>query len=290
MGRAANRKRFMRTLKRAAHHQAMKEVAKEERAHGSVAASVLSPQSPHGPSRWDAQPAARRELLEEMDTHAWLRNKLREVAAIKEEWAGIPLVLEGEQLVIEPRYPFAGLSTVGAPKPDPEEVGAKIRNTFHSMLKGRDVIVWEKDGKIEWGAGSTVNHGPMELRTLGCADAWGIEQESNAVHLLGTLVTHRQFKQYMLTGMFLESSKRSGTFYLFRRLRPTLAISERGDHGTHILAAMCMHPIGYYAGTWAGAMCPTDDVVAHLMLMRGDEHLFWRRCNQHPAWRPEAGL
>lgn len=40
----------------------------------------------------------------------------------------------------------------------------------------------------------------------------------------------------------------------------------------------------------AGAMCPTDDVIAHLSLMRGDEKMFWRRCNQHPAYRPEAGL
>ena len=25
-------------------------------------------------------------------------------------------------------------------------------------------------------------------------------------------------------------------------------------------------------------------------MMRGDEHLFWRRSNQHAAYRPEAGL
>ena len=43
-------------------------------------------------------------------------------------------------------------------------------------------------------------------------------------------------------------------------------------------------------GSWAGAMVPTDDVIAHLSLMRGDEHMFWKRCNQHPSWRPEAGL
>lgn len=30
--------------------------------------------------------------------------------------------------------------------------------------------------------------------------------------------------------------------------------------------------------------------VAHLMLMRGDEVMFWRRSNQHAPWRPEAGL
>ena len=57
-----------------------------------------------------------------------------------------------------------------------------------------------------------------------------------------------------------------------------------------ILACLCMHPIAYYAGSWAGAMCPTDDVIAHLSLMRADEHMFWKRSNQHPPYRPEAGL
>ena len=42
--------------------------------------------------------------------------------------------------------------------------------------------------------------------------------------------------------------------------------------------------------SWAGAMCPTDDVLAHLMLMRGDEAMFWRRANQHAAIDPLAGL
>jgi hypothetical protein len=129
----------------------------------------------------------------------------------------------------------------------------------------------------------------MLLDKLDCADAWGIEQEGNAVQTLGTLLRHRVFKQYLLTGMFMETSARSGVHYLFRRLRPTVAISTRtGD--ARVLAALCMHPIGYYEGTWSGAMTPTDDVIAHLMLMRGDERLFWSRCNQHPAWSPLAGI
>jgi hypothetical protein len=46
----------------------------------------------------------------------------------------------------------------------------------------------------------------------------------------------------------------------------------------------------YYAGSWGGAMCPTDDVIAHLTLMRGDEPMFWRRSNQHHPKRHESGL
>lgn len=199
--------------------------------------------------------------------------------------------LEGESLVIEPSYKFAAIAKIGQSSVEDggEFTVAKLRNRFHSHIKGRDIYIFEQGGRIDWGTETTVNHGDMELKTLGCADAWGIEQESRAVNLLATLVGHRAFKQYMLTGMFLESSPRSGVAYLFRRLRPTLALSTREEE-VRILCALCMHPVAYYSGSWAGAMCPTDDVIAHLMLMRGDEVMFWRRCNQHPPWRPEAGL
>lgn len=90
--------------------------------------------------------------------------------------------------------------------------------------------------------------------------------------------------------MFAERSPRSGISYIFRRLRPTIALKAGKDDRMRCLAALCMHPIGYYDGSWAGAMCPTDDVIAHLMLMRGDEHMFWRRSNQHPAWSQFAGI
>jgi hypothetical protein len=107
------------------------------------------------------------------------------------------------------------------------------------------------------------------------------------------MLSHHNFRQYMLTGMFLEKSKRSGVIYMFRRLKPTVAIAAspgiESDH-MRILACLCAHPIAYYAGSWAGAMVPTDDVIAHLAMMRGDERMFWARCNQHPPHRPEAGL
>lgn len=202
--------------------------------------------------------------------------------------------LNGERLIVEPRFPHAEtLMNLGAEvrdDRDDEFDGAKVINRFWSTKKSSDIVIFElKDGRRDWGVIPGVHHLPMDLRTLGCQDAWGIEQEAAAVQTLAGLLPHRQFKQYMLTGMFLESSKRSGVHYLFRRLKPTVAIS--GATGTlKILGALCLHPIGYYAQGWAGAMCPTDDVIAHLMLMRGDEHMFWRRANQHAPWRPESGL
>jgi hypothetical protein len=132
----------------------------------------------------------------------------------------------------------------------------------------------------------------FDLSTIGCSVAWGIEQEAAAVQLLGTLLRHHTFKQYLLTGMFLETSKRSGLTYLFRRLKPTVVIDARdnGQKSIRALCALCLHPIAFYAGSWAGAMTPTDDIIAHLMLMRGDEPMLWRRSNQHDPLDPRAGL
>lgn len=196
--------------------------------------------------------------------------------------------LDGEQLVIEPRHPFA--KAFGPPVVEADEdAGLTCRASFWSTYRSCTIYIIESAGKITWGLKGGIHHLAYDFTTMGCADAWGIEQESNALHSLAGLLPHHAFKRYLLTGMFLESSERSGVTYMFRKLKPTVAIHN--DHGTlKILCALCLHPIAYYAGSWAGAMCPTDDVIAHLMLMRGDEHMLWKRANQHAPWLPEAGL
>lgn len=231
------------------------------------------------------------DVLERVDGMAALRNGLRRVAADRKEWAGIPMPLSGSRLIIEPTYPMADkLAAIGAPPEEPDDP-AKIRNTFWSWHRRSNIVVWEEpDGRILGAPSHGTSQVDLMLETLSVSDAWGIEQERNAIDTLGTMLPHRQFKQYLLTGMFMEQSKRSGVHYIFRRLRPTVAIRHHKDGRMRVLCCLCMHPIGYYAGSWAGAMCPTDDVVAHLALMRGDEHMFWRRCNQHPPWVREAGL
>lgn len=200
--------------------------------------------------------------------------------------------LDNQRLIIEPTYPNGeGLAAIGKQeeKIDDSE-GVTERNSWWSDRLGTDCYIWrEADGRILGGAAPKMNGLMFNLDTLDCADAWGIEQESKAIQLLAEIVRHRQFKQYMLTGMFLETSKRSGVTYMFRRLKPTVALRAT-DKGLKVLCALCMHPIAYYANTWAGAMCPTDDVIAHLQMMRGDEVMLWRRSNQHPANRPQAGL
>lgn len=230
----------------------------------------------------------------------------------RELWAGIPMPLDGERLVLYPGYPKAAelMAMGGATSEEKEKTtdDVKVINKWWSSRRRGEVYLWNDAGKIEWGIAHEANHIGMDLHTLGCSDAWGIEQEHNAIQLLGTLVRHRQMKQYLLTGMFMETSERSGLTYIFRRLKPTVVIDARtGDKArrryrigatesapaaddARILACLCCHPIGYYARTWAGSMCPTDDVVAHLVMMRGDEHLYWKQSTQHEPWRPEAGL
>lgn len=234
------------------------------------------------------------DLVEKFDGYAGLRNALRSISEQRGDWAGIPMPIEGEKLIINPKFPMAAeLAEIGAPKPAETPSNIKIRNTFYSHRMRCDIMIGEDDGKIVWNYQPAFHHLGYDLSTLMCSDAWGIEQESNAVQLLGTLVKHRQMKQYLLTGMFLESSKRSGLTYMFRRLKPTVVIDAKettSQRSVRILCTLCMHPIAFYAGSWAGAMCPTDDVIAHLMLMRADEPLLWRRANQHPPHRPEAGL
>lgn len=215
------------------------------------------------------------------------------------EYSGIPVPLEGIGLVVEKSYGFANLfndfrDERDAEKKSPELEGVVVRNTFYSHKRRLDVVILQHpDDRISWRYRPAVHSMAQIFATLFASDVWGVDQEQAALKTLGGMLRHRQFKQYLLTGMFLERSERSGISYLFRRLRPTVAINTRhqqSDDEAKILCALCMHPIAYYEGSWAGAMCPTDDVIAHLAMMRGDEHLFWKRSNQHPPHRPEAGL
>lgn len=233
---------------------------------------------------------------------------LRKVAERDKEWCGIPMPLNGEKLVIEEKNPWAtGLAAVElarvSPRPNHDPRPARefrcvisdtdqpvVRNTFWSSRLSSEIVIWEQDGKFTCSPIPGIHHFGMDLHTLGCADAWSLETEMTAMHSLRELIGHHHFRQYLLTGMFLESSKRSGVKYAFRRLKPTVAIGSTKSGELKILCCLCLHPIAFYDGTWAGAMCPTDDVIGHLMLMRGDEAMFWRRANQHPPHRPEAGL
>ncbi len=127
------------------------------------------------------------------------------------------------------------------------------------------------------------------IRTLDASVVWPMEAEQKAQRKLATLIPEHCFQQYQLTGHFGELSKRSQVTYLFRKGRPTIAIRQ-DETGGYPLCALCLHPIGYYADTWAGVMCPTDEVIAHLLMMRGSEQKYWANANQHPIDHPAAGV
>jgi hypothetical protein len=115
--------------------------------------------------------------------------------------------------------------------------------------------------------------------------------EGRAMMTLADHLSEYQVESYVLNGCFAETSPRSGVTYIFRKGLPTLAIKKREEsNDTKFLAALCLHPIAYYEDTFTGAMAPSDEMLAHLLLMRGDEHRFWRKANQHPMWDPRSGV
>lgn len=237
-----------------------------------------------------------RQNMELFDDWSNTRHNLHALAQEKDQWAGLPMPLNDMDLIVEPRYALASAyKTLREQHATEEPVdeytqSCRIRSRFYSVKHRRDVVVWEEDtGRVVWAPVGRVNHFEIDMQTMAASVAWGVDQEAAALQLLATLLPHHAFKKYLLSGMFVEQSQRSRVFYFFRRLRPTVAVSTASDK-TRILCILCQHPIAYYANTFSGAMCPTDDVIAHLVQMRGDEHLYWRRCNQHPAYRAEAGL
>lgn len=171
------------------------------------------------------------------------------------------------------------------------EIG-DAHQTLLCLVEGKGIIgsvVFRQGGRLMGARLQDKTLLSMAMNTIGIAPAWGIEAESKAIQKLATLLKPHAFRTYMLTGMFLETSNRSRVTYLFRRLRPTVAMSTAGQTVT-VLCGLCLHPIGYYEDTWAGSLVPSDEVIAHLMLMRGDEHLFWKQANQHPAHAVESGI
>jgi hypothetical protein len=207
----------------------------------------------------------------------------------------LPPSIEGERLVIEPTHrafgAFQELNKEATTEGDIDEEQCTIINQWWSRKLRTDVILWrEPDGSLGWGQLPAANHLSHDIKTMACSIAWSVDAEWKAMSKLEELIPTHLFRGYFLSGMFIETSRRSGVTYVFRRLRPTIALRPDHQGKMRILACLCMHPIGYYADSWAGALCPTDDVMSHLLLMRADEKMFWRRANQIPPYRPEAGL
>lgn len=232
-----------------------------------------------------------------------IRAALQSVALERDEWAGYPMPIKDFPLRLNPRQPmaamlqgayFEGDQIRSRDKENAPPLSPIVRNEWYSHRYQARVMIAEVEGRLRALMAPAVGtRNTLTIDTLGVAAsaAWSAKAEFTAMEKLHGLVTEHAWKCYVLTGGFLESSDRSGVIYFFRKLRPTLALKATADGSdTQILAALCLHPIGYYERTWAGVMVPTDDVIAHLLLARGDEADFWRQANQHPPWAPEAGI
>lgn len=224
---------------------------------------------------------------------AKLREGLNRLSEKAGEYCGLPPMIEGQQLVIEPTHRayrvFQEHNAKCVEGDDTDQ--CKIVNHWWCSRTRTEVMLWrEPDGRLEWGQVPASNHLSYDIRTMGCSIAWSVSAEAQAQIKLSELIPDHLFRGYFLTGMFVETSKRSGVTYVFRRLKPTVALRADSNGKMRVLACLCLHPVGFYADSWAGCLTPSDDVVTHLLYMRGDESYYWRKANQIPAHRPEAGL
>jgi hypothetical protein len=126
----------------------------------------------------------------------------------------------------------------------------------------------------------------MITHTHNFAMRTSLRAERQALRKLKELITIDDFEHYCVSGS-LVAKGRSGTEYLIRKHRPTIAMSGTTDR---TLCTLCFHPVGYYFPSWVGALCPTDEVIAHLLFIRGDEHQFWKRSTQHSLDDPQSGV
>lgn len=246
--------------------------------------------------------------MSDIDTSKWTQRDVRTFYDFLSDWTGdwqgIPVSLGDDlPLTLTPGHPLRDVLT---PPPsalatvDNVEDGQVI-NMWWSRQRQANVFVVNRGGVYSallepLSPDRSMDRLDYWVRTIGACDAWGLEAEHRARATLRAMLSERQWHHYDLCGSFLETSPRSGLTYVFRRLRPTIALSprqpwfRRGADTMRCLAVLCMHPIGYYQATWAGCMVPSDDIIAHVAWMRGDEAGYWKHANQHDLATPEAGL
>jgi hypothetical protein len=247
----------------------------------------------------ESQPQVGKDLL----TYAETSRHLAEIHLGQQDWSGVPVPVAGLKLVLEPRYKHKALSefrwkecydeqgvrhVFDEPPPPKESEFYTVNSWWNARYQLTIVVVKDKQGRAQ----SRVlfdDRLALTIRTLDAASVWPVQAEEKAQKKLASLIPAEAFESYLLTGHFPEISKRSRLTYLFRKGRPTIVLRQ-DEEVSFALCALCLHPIGYYGDSWAGVMCPTDEVIAHLLMMRGSEEKFWANANHHPLDRPAAGV
>lgn len=245
-----------------------------------------------------------------------VRQFVKQASEHHRDWQGMPVPVDGLRVRLHEQHPLRHkidqLNGVYASDDEPQTFACHVDESQqevivnswrHSQRNATVYVVRGVDGKsraflLPFPPDNSMRRLMLGMQTMGAADAWTVDAEVKAMEKLQTMLTERQFRMYVLTGAFLERSPRSDVTYWFRKLRPTVAMTprwrQRDDRpepdSMRCLAVLCLHPVGYYEDSWAGCMTPTDDVIAHLLLMRADEAGYWGQANQHDPASAEAGL
>ncbi len=242
----------------------------------------------------------------------FVMRRIESMASRHGDYAGTPEPIRRIKLVLHPKYPFRSLH--GAhfrPPAEGEKYGElmlpgtlaepvttprtrEFINSWYSMRKRQTVTMYRhlSDGKIGYFTEGYSPHRRLDfiMDTVTASHVWTPEAELKACEKLKSHINENQFATYMLTGIFFEESKLSKNGYIFRKLRPTIVLGLNDDHKHYIKCALCLHPLGYYQSTFAGCMVPTDDVVTHYLMMKADEHHFWKKSTHHSIYANEAGI
>lgn len=253
---------------------------------------------------------------EELDAAAgptWdaVRGMAQSLAESRGDWAGYPIPLAEFPLMLEPRFPFPGIGEIDLSNElTPEEQRERrLMNAFDAAWSRRFEIVneWISRSRcqrvviLRSRATGKILHRTIPsrspymrltplLNTMGASRVWDPKAEINAVCRLSEMISESAYRYYVMSGGFIETSPRSGVTYWFRKIFPTVALASTPSGRMKILTTLCMHPIGYYCETFAGCMAPTDDVIAHLIMMRADERKFWSKARQISPYEVASGL
>lgn len=236
------------------------------------------------------------------DTH----RDINQIAEAQGFLSGVPVPILGEDspdLVMAPGVPLAEIFHMNQAARHLDRTEAegelrlgrmKVRNSWRVLGDHTVCVIDTTEGPMSlrrWDAGIRLRkmaYG-MEVRHKAHQRA---EAELKAMDSLKARISRSQYDSYVLSGVFPEHSPRSDLYYYFRKGLPTLAISFHGGNSDSgkVLAALCLHPMGYYQGTHVGLMTPTDEVIAHLLMMRSDEHRFWAKSGQWSASDTRSGV
>ncbi len=176
-----------------------------------------------------------------------------------------------------------------------EELGWRYVNTWHPK-KGVKITVYQTSEGEYFHIPLRTYDDPYSLliRTNKVLVRTGnVTAEKKARKNLLSHLNRRQRKELILTGCFVEVGK-NRTNYRIRFNRPTIAFREtKGKEGLRyeeFVGSYCLHSLGYYYGTFAGVMAPSDEMLAHLLMIRADEIDFLKEANKHGLEDPLGGV